>query len=424
MTRATGSGQSRPSNDRRGSVSVIMAASAVPFIVAMGVGVDMSRVSLAKAALQSAVDGAALAGAGAYYTTANGSNAEAVATRFFDKSAGQETGMTPQRTATAAPGQFPGGAPSMNVTVSASASVPTTFSSLTNGNPVTITARAVAANPLVQPVVTLGPVGSDASDWNSAYMYAVPNGADGKPNYNAYPALSQFYEIGSNCNNTNNKWTTQSRCNGKFGATVPATQNFPEVSATQPLAFMFVNMNNGQASSSSQGYGANAYGAQPGYFELMTSAEMSLNRPPSYNTDASVATIKTITGSQLPAQSTNYSRLNGTSKPNCAIQIIQVDPDNLPREPPYPGKCFSATDPESGSQYANLSCAQIAGRTFMYWWNDMGGRTDDYDYKNLYFTIRCLPGSNNPNGGTLYTPGLFNAAGSADRKGVPEPADI
>jgi hypothetical protein len=45
----------------------------------------------------------------------------------------------------------------------------------------------------------------------------------------------------------------------------------------------------------------------------------------------------------------------------------------------------------------------MAGRTFIYWWNDMGAPTDDFDYKNLYFTVRCVRGSTDPNGGILYT---------------------
>ena len=37
----------------------------------------------------------------------------------------------------------------------------------------------------------------------------------------------------------------------------------------------------------------------------------------------------------------------------------------------------------------------------MYWWNDMGGTKDDKDFNDLVFTLTCLPGVTNPDGGTL-----------------------
>jgi len=57
---------SRHWSDRRGSISLIMAESALPLMIAVGAGVDMTRLTLAKTALQSVVGGAALADATAY----------------------------------------------------------------------------------------------------------------------------------------------------------------------------------------------------------------------------------------------------------------------------------------------------------------------------------------------------------------------
>ncbi len=392
----------RATSDRRGSISTMMALIAVPLVIALGASVDMSRLVLAKAALQHAADSAALAGATAYQSDQLTGAALAAANNYFDSSTQGLDATVSSRSITSGPGQASGGAPSLNVTVDATATMPTTLMAMANVSSMTITAHAVAANPVAQPVVTLGPVGSTAYDWNSAYMYGVPNGLNGQPDYTKFPPFSQFWEVGSNCNRNNSQWTSESRCNGQFGAIVPSSQTFPKVSASQPLAFLFVNMNNGEIAPDSQGYGPNQYGAAPGNIELLTSATMSLNQPPSQNTDNSAALFYTLKGLLLNQASTEYSDLNGTARPNCAIQIQQVDPNHLPHDPPYPGQCFSTSDPRSGWQYANLSCAQMAGRTFMYWWNDMGGSRDDYDYKNLYFTIRCVAGAVNPNGGILY----------------------
>ena len=58
----------------------------------------------------------------------------------------------------------------------------------------------------------------------------------------------------------------------------------------------------------------------------------------------------------------------------------------------------------------------------MYWWNDMGAPQDDYDYKNLYYTIRCVPGSTNPDGGTLTGSGSGIGTGAGAGSGVNTPS--
>ncbi len=429
----------RTAGSRRGSVATIMGLTAVPLVIALGVGVDMSRLLVAKTALQHAADRAALAGATAYLSDLAPNDATAMANDYFDHSAQGLNATVTSRTATAAAGHLPGGASSFNVTVDATATLPMTLMVLANVTSMTVTAHAVATNPNTtsssgsggsggtgstggtsdaQPVITLGPIGSTAMDWNSVYMYAAPTDANGKPIPTSFPPYQQFYEVGSNCNSDNDHYSKKSRCNGGFGATVSASQNFPKISNAQPLAFLFVNMNAGELSTSDNDYGKNAYGAPPNNYELSTTAWMSSNKPPTYNTDDSVATIQGLIGKAPTGQAaTNYSALNTTAAPNCSIQIALVlDPNNVPSEPPYPKQCFSTSDPRSGYQYANLSCAQMAGRTFIYWWNDMGGPGDDKDYKNLYFTVRCVQGSTNPNGGTLVTgprPGGGSPSGSA-----------
>ncbi len=242
-------------------------------------------------------------------------------------------------------------------------------------------------------------------------MYGVPKGSDGKYNYTKFPTfnttnpqVSQFYEVGSNCNgNVNSNWSSSSLCNSAFGAIAPVVNSF-YIPPDQPIAFMFVNMNSGELPYG-QGYGANTYLSQPGWPQIVTTAAMSLGQSPTENTNNSVSIIYNLTKFNVFGGVTKYltSQASPTSPtPNCAVQIVQVDPNNLPTSPPpnTSGHCFATSG--GGSQFANLSCNQIAGRTFMYWWNDMGGKNDDKDYNDLSFTLTCVPGVTNPDGGTLY----------------------
>ena len=388
-------------SDRRGNVAMMVAVSALPLFTAVGVGVDVSSLVEAKTRLQNAADAAALAGASLYTAASQSTTAANSADSYFDNYAkGGFTTLT--RTATASPAGKP-----LTITVVATATMPTTFLKVAGISSMLVSATAVAGIPSGQPVITFGAGSgsssqvlstsdfkSPAADWNSIYMYAMPSGG-------GYPPLAQFYEMASNCSaSIDAGWTSSSRCNGGFGAVPPTVANYPITSA-QPISFMFVNMNNGMASPNSNGYGPNEWGAQPGYYELMTTASMSTGQSPSAITDNSVSIIESL-GFGIPAQpGTHYSTVNNSALSNCALQIQLVDPNNLPTSPPYPGVCLAATDPKSGYQYANLSCDQIAGRTFMYWWNDMGASTDNYNYTDMVYTLTCVPGVTNPDGGTI-----------------------
>lgn len=409
--------------DRRGNVAMIVAVTAIPVVIAVGAGIDLSRMAKARATLQNAVDAAALAGSTLNTAAGQGTVAQNSAQSYFDKYVlGGDLTVASSNVTVVQPSSATTSSPS--VTVSATATLPRTFGIGT----VTVTATAVAANgtsstasttqvtPTSQP---LGPIGtpsqvlsysgskSTAADWNSIYMYGVPIGSNGKPDYTSYPPVTQFYEIGSNCNQKiDANWTSNSMCNNQYGTTAPTVTSYKYITADQPIAFMFVNMNNGMYPSPNGvgGYGANQYGAQPGWWELMTTATLALGQSPSQITDSSVSVVKGLLGVTLNQGATHYSDANNATLSNCALQIVLVtDINNPPTNPPYPGQCLAATDPRSGYQYANLSCRQINGRTFMYWWNDMGAKVDDKDYKNLVYTVTCLPGTSNPDGGTLST---------------------
>ena len=411
--------------DRGGNVAIIVAVSATPVIIAVGAGMDISRMAGGKATLQNAADAAALAGATLYTSSSKTTNAQTSAQNYFDKYAQGRDLTVSSRTVTAAPSSS--NSSLLTVSVDATATLQTTFGGLVGFSTMTVKAHSVAAIPTARPVVTPGPGAGSPSqvlsasgpksyayDWNSAYLYGVPKSSSGQYDYTQYPPLSQFYEVASNCSSAiDAMWTSKSACNGGFGAVAPVNLNY-DIPPDQPIAFMFVNMNNGMfPPGGAGGYGQNQYGSQPGWYQLMTTATMSLGQSPSQITDNSVNIVRNLTGFNLSQGSTTYSKVNNSAKSNCAIQIqLVTDPSNLPTNPPYPGQCLAANDPASGYQYANLSCNQINGRTFMYWWNDMGANPDDFDYKNLYFTLTCRPGVTNPDGGTLGQNGNSPAKGS------------
>ena len=423
-----------------GSVGIVVAVSFVPLLVSAGIAVDMAHGVAARAALQILADEAALAGTNAYTDSTQSAAAKKAAQVYLDSYSVRYGVTLTGSSVVASPTDYPG---YNSVSVSVTATVSTMLLQVVNTNSINIGVKAVAGiSPVLAPLTicgvstgcpsqlttTVGGVKSNASDFNAVYMYGVPQDGAGKYDLAKYPAASALWEIGSNCNGyVNSNWSSQSRCNSAIGAKVPTSQSKVfSIPPDQPIAMIFFNQNNGQAPANSNGYGANQYGLQPGQIALMSTAGLSMATPasPSSITDDTVQVVASVFGLTIPIQTTNYTNSNsnanlnssstnanwnsssrGTSNntilPNCAVQIVLVpDPTNPPSKPPYPGQCLAPNDPRSGYQYANLSCNQIAGRTFMYWWNDMGAPNDDLDYKNLYYMLSCQPGVTSTDGGT------------------------
>jgi Flp pilus assembly protein TadG len=72
--------------ERRAATAVVLALTIVPLIIAAGAAVDFARLSSSRAQLQAAVDGAAIAGVGAYANDESGTNAITVAKAAFNAS--------------------------------------------------------------------------------------------------------------------------------------------------------------------------------------------------------------------------------------------------------------------------------------------------------------------------------------------------
>ena len=415
--------------DRRGSIAVMTALMCIPLFLAAGLAVDLARLVLAQHSLQSAVDDASLAGAAAYTAATNNAIAVTVATNYFNNvPLGAGVAVVPgSLVITALPGTMYNKQASYNVSTTVSASIQMTFMSLAKISTISLSAKATAGNPLLQAIITVQNGGGTAVDWNSVWMYPVPNGTNGKPDFSQFVPLASMYEISSTCQGaTNGEYQANAVCNSMYGASVPNPQTFPTVASTTPLAFMFANLQEGSWAKKNQYDGMSTWGAVLMEWHFLMSANLALGLSPSQydnGTEAAMAIFATsFQGftSQANAYAI-YPTTASTTTSNCALQVAVVNTAQaLPYAPPTTGKCFAPGDTSSGYQYANLSCSQMNGRTFEYWWNDMGGDTtydsypghiagaagDNLNYADVYYTVSCkgsgnvaTNGDSNPNYG-------------------------
>ncbi len=374
--------------DRKGVVALMMGIAAGPLAIAVGITVDYAQLVECQTTLQDAVDNAALAGATVYNTSAASSEAVTVATTYVSTASMPASMKLGTPTVTAASGTTNFNGSSYNVTVTTSAKVTVPFLSKVYTS-FTISATATASNPIATIKYTAGTFGSSAADWDAVYLYPVPM-SNGKPVYNSLPSSSSFYEIGSNCNKSSSNYSSSSMCNGQSGATISSTQTMPTITSTQPVAYVLSNMTYGLSSSSTAA--TNGYGSQAGHTNYFFSAYEAMGEPPSQGANYSYQSNgRTVTTTYPTASS---------SLPNCSLTVQQVNSASPPTSPPYQNVCFTDTSSQSGYQYAALSCAAMNGKSYMLWWNDMGGSKDDKDYNDSYFIVSCTVGAGSGTGNT------------------------
>lgn len=272
--------------EQRGTVSVIFALAAIPLVSSVALAVDYSVITDARIALQHAADEAALAGASAYTDSTQASNAQTVATNAFN--------------ATRLPGTLSAGTPSVStnasgtinpnlgsqaayaVTVTDTATIAAGFIRIFQPS-LSITVSATAANPQVQPVITVSKIRASACDGNAAYLYPVTM-TNGKPNWNKLPSFTtgssgNYYDIGNN-----------------FGGSLPSSQTLPTVTANQPLGIMLANTKNGNKTGCGSGLSnADSYGNPSGYTVDYYSAYMEEGLPPSQNAASQLSYTLTTT---------------------------------------------------------------------------------------------------------------------------------
>ena len=311
--------------DRRGTVAVLTGLMILPLMFSAGIAVDLTRATGFRAALQNAADSAALAGAAAYTDATQASAAAAVATAYLQQA---EAGLPPNR----------------GVSFTVTPAVLTNAAGQTAGYTVTVTAQAQVATTLMSlvvasmaaiarataenPVVTINATLGNwkSSAWDANTIYWYVVPPNG-----ALPAAADLHELFTNT--------------GPAPTTLPSIQ----VTAAQKIGFALQNVTGGI-----QGYGANQYGSPQGHTNWLYS-QLS---PPS--------------ASAYP-----------TVPQNCALEVaVATAADPVPTQ--TGGSCSSAT-PALGT----VSCAQAAGETIFYFWNDMGGSADDYDYNDAQYSLTC-----------------------------------
>ncbi|MGI9478127.1 MAG: pilus assembly protein TadG-related protein [Hyphomicrobiaceae bacterium] len=122
----------RFAGDRKGAVAMLFAGALVPVIAVVGIAVDYSRASNVRVQLQAAADAAAMAGA-VSKTTTTAARTAAAEQSFDANTANLKHGATATRTAT------PG---SDQVTVTASATLPTVFMKLVGTSEMTMSTES------------------------------------------------------------------------------------------------------------------------------------------------------------------------------------------------------------------------------------------------------------------------------------------
>jgi Flp pilus assembly protein TadG len=140
------------------------------------------------------------------------------------------------------------------------------------------------------------------------------------------------------------------------GASNTAVNNF-SVPAGQKVGFALQNVTGENCA-----YGSNQYGASQGSTQYF----YSQLTPPSADAYSSVTQ-------------------------DCSLQVIAVT--NGVNPTPVSGSCF-ATDPQNST----TSCQSLSGQTMRYFWNDMGGATDDKDYNDAEYNFSCAGGSGSTTG--------------------------
>ena len=145
-----------------GTVAVLFAVMMIPLVIAAGVGVDYGRAANVRAALQSTVDAAALAGASVLSSPGAQSTATALSQSYV--SAGTATLPAPTTISTTTITPDTGGS-AYTMSVSVTGSVPTTFMSLyESAIPVTASATAKNLGTTSACVLALDPSASGAVD--------------------------------------------------------------------------------------------------------------------------------------------------------------------------------------------------------------------------------------------------------------------
>lgn len=317
--------------DTRGSVTVTFALLLVPMMLILGLSFDYARLVQVRAALQNAVDEAAVAGASAFTGTSAATTAQTVATNYFNQAILPPalTRGTPTVT-TNANGTTNGSigtntaAPAYSVTVTASATVNLTLLSLISPS-IAVNATATAGSPITSASASFQTTIKQACDRNTAYLYEVPTKSGGGYDYSSVPTFTtgangNYYFIASSD-------TT---------VPTPSGNTPPTMTPNQPLGIALYNQTNGNVSNNNgcNVTGANSYGAPPNAQQWFYSSLVANGQSPSQNTNYTyTVTVSTQTsnGNTTIISATGSQLYQGTwtSLGNFTVPTVQSGNNNL-----------------------------------------------------------------------------------------------
>jgi Flp pilus assembly protein TadG len=335
---------------RCGNVALIFALTAPALLASLGAGVDFALAVQFRTSLQNAVDSAALAGAAVYISSTTSSTATTVADNYMNLNITNlptNTGVS-YTVATASTSS------SYNVTVTANANVQTTFMYMFIKS-IPISATATAADYVVNAIFNTGSFTSSASDLNRIFWYVVPSNGT-VPTWNSGNFPNGVFADGT---------FTELYSNGSSNLPPSNNSTFQIASGAQ-IGFAFVNVTGGL-----NNYGNNQYGGTPGSTHVFYSSLAIPND-----------------SSNTPGGYTNASLYDTGTIQNCSLQTAQVTNPNSPPGVPNAGHCSTTTQTN-----ADPTCNQLGSQTWKYFWNDMGGGTDDFDYNDGEYTFSCSSGS-------------------------------
>ena len=487
--------------DRRGAIAIVFALSAIPVLITVGAGLDMARLAAGRAALQTAVDNAALSGAAAYTAYTQGDTLNPIAVTAATSAFCNASRMMPQGFAVSATGGgkacnagLPGpavtaqiagynaGTPGIAagsgcsathsvsqgytcglvVTVTATATTSTILAKFI-GAWTTISATGMAANPFINLGSALSStVSAFAWNANSLWVYPLLLDANGSPDFStnpgALPDSSQctgdpsqtvcgnYTMIAStkyaNCTTANPCTVNGTVFGGSGGVVQNPSASQSVITATTPIGIAMASASGGSTTfgyfgglpqpkngcswpaetayqTASQTYDNNGNPQIP--WTTVThwfySSYLTNNLPPdqaeiaaqsSYQFVASVPAYGNGSGQAgsraNPSTCSNDSISNwatsgniavlATTYPtggntNCNLYIVK-NPSSTSPNPSYKNNnvCFTPTATQ-GRQYASLSCQAYSGAQYGFFWNDMGGTTDDTDYGNGTLVVTC-----------------------------------
>ncbi len=340
----------------------------VPLVLSVGGAVDYSRAVHYTAELQGVADSAALAAAMLWQggtTTAATTAASNYITAGVSKLQSNAT-VTPT-VVTSAP------TTGYQVDVTLSANLPTSFLGIIQPTiPVTVYSTALNPNPFghfcagavtattALCASTATAFSAGAADTNTVYWYIVP--ADG-----SMPADSALTQLWTNASGANNN-----------------PQPIP-LDANQRIGFAMRNTtgNYGQTCTGSGGNrkctnNTNQYGSTNGTTHTFYSHLV----PPSNSS-------KGYTGVGATNNPNNVNSINGATGNNCSMLVtVNTAITDITTTPPFSGSC-PAYNNATATQYAAPTCSQLGSKLITFYFNDLGGTTDDKDFNDAVFTYYC-----------------------------------